>query len=85
MEECITEKTVFNKTQTIVEKYQLSKRETEVLILCSTGLTNPEIAKKLFIQLETVKFHMKNIFFKTGTKKRAEVILMFFLQDEMDS
>jgi DNA-binding NarL/FixJ family response regulator len=49
----------------------LSKREKEVLRLMFDGLTNKEIAGKLFISFETVKSHRKNILHKTGSKNTA--------------
>jgi len=49
----------------------LSKREKEVLRLMFDGLTNKEIADKLFISFETVKSHRKNILQKTGSKNTA--------------
>ena len=49
----------------------LSKREKEVLHLMFDGLTNKEIANRLFISFETVKSHRKNILQKTGSKNTA--------------
>ena len=52
-------------------KELLSKREKEVLRMMFDGLTNKEIAQKLFISFETVKSHRKNILLKTGSKNTA--------------
>lgn len=52
----------------------LSIREIEVLSLIMQGLTNNEIAEKLFISYETVKSHRKNILEKTGAKNTAALI-----------
>jgi DNA-binding NarL/FixJ family response regulator len=46
----------------------LSERETDVLKLLATGLTNKEIAEKLNISINTVITHRKNITQKTGIK-----------------
>ncbi|GET20150.1 response regulator transcription factor [Prolixibacter denitrificans] len=46
----------------------LSERETDVLKLLATGLTNKEIAEKLSISINTVITHRKNITQKTGIK-----------------
>ncbi|HEY4323919.1 MAG TPA: response regulator transcription factor [Mucilaginibacter sp.] len=45
---------------------QLSLRETELIRLITEGLTNKEIAEKLFLSIHTVKTHRKNIIKKLG-------------------
>jgi DNA-binding CsgD family transcriptional regulator len=50
----------------------LSLREIEVFALLAQGLTNAEIAKRLFITEGTAKVHVRRIFQKTGTRTRAE-------------
>jgi len=52
----------------------LSDREIEVLELLAEGLSNPEIAKQLFISLSTVKSHTRNIYGKLGVHKRKEAV-----------
>jgi LuxR family maltose regulon positive regulatory protein len=52
----------------------LSVREIEVLGLIAQGFSNPEIAKKLFISLSTVKGHTTNIFGKLGVKNRTQAV-----------
>jgi len=52
----------------------LSRREKEVLQLVFEGMTNKEIAGKLFISFETVKSHRKNILSKTESKNTASLI-----------
>lgn len=51
-----------------------SDRELEIMEHVADELTNPEIAKKLFISEFTVKTHRKNFSQKTGIKKRKELI-----------
>lgn len=58
----------------IVNHQKLSVREIEVLALIMQGLTNNEIAERLFISFETVKSHRKNILEKTKTKNTAALI-----------
>lgn len=57
-----------------INHQKLSIREIEVLGLIMQGLTNNEIAAKLFICYETVKSHRKNILEKTGAKNTASLI-----------
>jgi DNA-binding NarL/FixJ family response regulator len=52
----------------------LTARETEVLRLIARGLSNPEIAGKLFISEATVKTHINNTFAKIGARHRAEAV-----------
>jgi LuxR family maltose regulon positive regulatory protein len=56
--------------QTMAEP--LSEREFEALQLLGQGLTNQEIAKQLFVSLNTIKTHVKNIHTKLGTRNRTE-------------
>ena len=50
----------------------LSRRELEVLRLLSEGLTNAEIASRLFISPKTTGHHVSNILTKTGLRSRGE-------------
>ncbi len=52
----------------------LSERELEILLLIAAGLRNKEIAEKLFISLNTVKTHLKNINSKLGATNRTEAV-----------
>lgn len=51
----------------------LSKREREVALLMASGLSNKQIARKLFIALATVKDHVHRILKKTALPNRAAV------------
>jgi LuxR family maltose regulon positive regulatory protein len=50
----------------------LSERELEVLQLIAEGLTNQEIASRLFLSLNTVKVHTRNIYGKLGVNNRTQ-------------
>jgi LuxR family maltose regulon positive regulatory protein len=50
----------------------LSERELEVLQLIAEGLTNPEIATRLYLSLNTVKVHSRNIYGKLGVNNRTQ-------------
>ena len=52
----------------------LSERELEVLRYLATGLTYEEIGRQLFLSLNTVQFHVKNIYSKLLVNKRAQAI-----------
>ncbi|NLJ08108.1 MAG: response regulator transcription factor [Sphingobacteriales bacterium] len=53
---------------------KLSKRETEILQLIMEGLSNAEIAKKLFLSIRTVETHKFNIMSKLNMKSTVELV-----------
>ena len=52
----------------------LSEREIELLQLIAEGLTNPEIAARLYLSLNTVKVHTRNIYGKLGVNNRTGAV-----------
>ncbi len=52
----------------------LSKREVQIVKYISQGMTNGEIADKIFLSVHTVSTHRKNILKKLGLKKSAELV-----------
>ena len=54
-------------------KYHLTKREMDVVEYVAEGLSNKEIAQKLYISHFTVDSHLKKIFEKTGVRNRTEL------------
>ncbi len=56
------------------KKYGISPRETEIVNEICNGLTNQQIADKLFISLQTVKDHTHRIYSKTECASRAQLI-----------
>lgn len=59
-------------TESLIEP--LSKRELEVLRLIAQGLSNRAIGERLFVALDTVKGHNRNIFGKLQVKRRTEAV-----------
>jgi len=57
-----------------VTQERLSDRELEIAQLLAHGLTNKEIASKLFISESTVKFHIQNASKKVGAHNRTELV-----------
>jgi DNA-binding NarL/FixJ family response regulator len=53
----------------------LTDRELEVLTLVGRGFSNPEIAKELFLSVETVKTHVKHVYMKLGARDRAQLVI----------
>jgi DNA-binding NarL/FixJ family response regulator len=56
----------------------LTSREKEILVLIAQGLTNEIIADKLFISVQTVRNHIKNIYEKLQVHSRAQVVVTAF-------
>ncbi len=55
-------------------KYEISRREAEIIRELRSGKSNQEIADTLFITLQTVKDHIHRIFTKTGVSNRVQLI-----------
>ncbi len=55
------------------KKFEITKREREVVQLICRGHSNQEIGDALFISLQTVKDHIHHIFIKTGVKNRIQL------------
>ncbi len=79
----VVEKKLYVKELTDEEKQQLeterqklglSSRELEVLQLMAEGLSNQEIAERLFLSLATVKTHSSNLFEKLDVKRRTQAV-----------
>lgn len=64
----------FHVDEEKLKQFGISKREYEVLELIATGLSNQEIADKLFVSLNTVKTHSSNLFIKLDVKRRTQAI-----------
>ena len=62
------------ENQNITKTPIITRREKEVLLLISEGLTNHEIAEKLFVSTTTVDTHRKNLLAKFEAKNTASLI-----------
>jgi len=70
----ISEKMINFMSEHKVSENILSKKEKEVLILISDGLTTKDIASKLFVSTRTIETHRANILKKLEVKNTAELI-----------
>ena len=59
--------------ETFCQKFEISKREAEIILEICSGKSNQDIADKLFITLQTVKDHAHRIYTKTGVKNRVHL------------
>ena len=64
----------WNKTRKPPVGIDLSTRELDTLKLIDKDLSNQEIADKLYISLNTVKTHLKNIYSKLEVDNRAKAV-----------
>jgi DNA-binding CsgD family transcriptional regulator len=58
---------------TLQARFQLSRRELDVIYYLTKGLSDDEIGEKLYISRQTVHTHIKNIYKKLGVKSRIEL------------
>lgn len=57
-----------------MKKLGITKREHEVLELIASGMSNQEIAEKLFVSTSTIKTHSSNLFMKLDARRRTQAI-----------
>ncbi|MCA9734817.1 MAG: response regulator transcription factor [Anaerolineales bacterium] len=60
----------------IVNKFNLTDREIEVLLLLAEGLQNQQISDRLEISVSTVKYHKNNIFEKLNVQTQSEALVI---------
>lgn len=72
---CIQDFVIHSRTVVRPCISRLTDRERQVLALVEEGMRNKDIASFLGIEPGTVKIHLRNIFSKTGTHRRTELML----------
>lgn len=70
----IREEVPFQQNEKELANLNISKRELEVLELMAEGLSNLEIAEKLFLSLSTIKTHSSSLFEKLDVKRRTQAV-----------
>ena len=70
----VTSKSSFTPNEAEIENLAISKRELEVLQLMAEGLSNKEIADRLFVSLNTIKTHSSNLYEKLEVKRRTQAV-----------
>jgi two-component system, NarL family, response regulator LiaR len=64
---------------------KLTEREKEILALIVEGLSNKQIAERLFLSNSTVQFHVSNVLSKLGASKRTEAAYLALKQNLVKS
>ena len=72
--EILMQKHPFAVDEKKLDQLNISKREFEVLQLIGQGMSNQQIAEKLFVSENTVKKHISSLFLKLDVERRTEAI-----------
>jgi DNA-binding NarL/FixJ family response regulator len=54
-------------------RFNLTEREMDTLKYITEGLTNSQIAEKMYVSINTIKYHTRNIYSKLGIVNRTQV------------
>ena len=76
----VLEEVSLNGDEFFIKEISLSARERDVVILVAEGLTNQQIAERLFLSKHTVETHRKKIMRKLSFKSSAELIQFAIMQ-----
>lgn len=82
----VFETTVFNKIKKVnstvnTENLNISEREKEIIILVAQGLSNKDIAKKLYLSDGTVRNNISNLLYKLNLKDRTQLAVFAVKND----
>ncbi len=64
----------FSVNETRLRELGITRREREILELIAMGLSNREIAEKLFVSENTIKTHSSRLFDKLSAKRRTQAV-----------
>ena len=67
---------LFTLNKTRLRELGITRRELEILELIANGLSNREIAEKLFVSENTVKTHSSRLFDKLSARRRTQAVQM---------
>ena len=70
----VTPESEFTLDEAVLKKLGITKREYEVLELIAQGMSNQEIADKLFVSISTIKTHTSSLFMKLDASRRTQAI-----------
>ena len=62
---------------TVAQAFALTEREAAVVGLLAEGAALPDVARRLGMQVGTVRVHLRNVFAKTRTNRQAELVALF--------
>ncbi len=68
------EENLFDKQDNFLRQFNLTRRETEIILLIKNNFTNQQIADKLFLSIYTIETHRKNIMQKLGLNNPAALM-----------
>ena len=74
IEKPVAAEAAFKLNEAELNKLRISSRELEVLQLMANGLSNQEIAERLFVSLNTIKTHSSNLFIKMEVGRRTQAV-----------